>query len=85
MDESVWVATVFSKNHDWLLMGEIAEKFFAQVLEQSVSGRIELAASRHPLTKSNLAKRLQRMWVVGVRIGVAAPLLGESARRCSPS
>ena len=25
------------------------------------------------------------MWVVGVRIGVAAPRLGESAQRCSSS
>ena len=35
MDEPVWVATVFSKNRDRLLMGEIAEKFFAQVLGQA--------------------------------------------------
>src|SRR6266853_1442733 len=35
MDEAVWVPTVFSKNRDRLLMGEIAEKFFAQVLEQA--------------------------------------------------
>jgi transposase len=35
MDEPVWVPTVFSKNRDRLLAGEIAEKFFAQVLEQA--------------------------------------------------
>jgi transposase len=35
MDESVWVPTVFSKNRDRLLEGDIAEKFFAQVLEQA--------------------------------------------------
>ena len=35
VDEPVWVATVFSKNRDRLLEGEIAEKFFAQVLEQA--------------------------------------------------
>jgi transposase len=35
MDESVWVATVFSKNRDRLLRSDIAEKFFAQVLEQA--------------------------------------------------
>jgi hypothetical protein len=35
VDEPVWVATVFSKNRDRLLSGEIAEKFFAQVLEQA--------------------------------------------------
>jgi len=36
-------------------------------------GRIELAASRHLLTKSNLAKRLQRMWVA-VLIGLGEAL-----------
>jgi transposase len=35
VDESVWVPTVFSKNRDRLLRGDIAEKFFAQVLEQA--------------------------------------------------
>jgi transposase len=35
MDEVVWVPTVFSKNRDRLLEGDIAEKFFAQVLEQA--------------------------------------------------
>ena len=32
LDEPVWVASVFSKNRDRLLEGEIAERFFAQVL-----------------------------------------------------
>src|SRR5678816_309287 len=35
MDESVWVPTVFSKNRDRLLEGDIAEKFFAHVLAQA--------------------------------------------------
>lgn len=35
MDEPVWVPTVFSKNRDRLLDGDIAEKFFTQVLEQA--------------------------------------------------
>ena len=35
VDEAVWVPTVFSKNRDRLLRGDIAEKFFAQVLEQA--------------------------------------------------
>src|ERR1043166_253998 len=35
MDEPVWVPTVFSKNRDRLLRSDIAEKFFAQVLEQA--------------------------------------------------
>jgi transposase len=35
MDEDVWVPTVFTKNRDRLLEGDIAEKFFALVLEQA--------------------------------------------------
>jgi transposase len=35
MDETVWVPTVFTKNRDRLLEGDIAEKFFANVLSQA--------------------------------------------------
>jgi transposase len=35
MDEPVWVATVFTKNRDRLLEGEIAGLFFAGVLDQA--------------------------------------------------
>lgn len=35
MDEPVWVPTVFSKNRDRLLRGDIAEKFFSEVLKQA--------------------------------------------------
>ena len=35
MDEAVWVPPVFSKNRDRLKEGEIAEKFFHQILEQA--------------------------------------------------
>jgi transposase len=35
MDEGVWVPTVFTKNRDRLWEGDIAEKFFAQVLSQA--------------------------------------------------
>jgi transposase len=35
MDETVWVPTVFSKNRDRLMAGDVAEKFFAQVLAQA--------------------------------------------------
>jgi transposase len=35
VDEPVWDATVFSKNRDRLLEGEIAEGFFAAVVEQA--------------------------------------------------
>lgn len=37
VDEPVWVPTVFSKNRERLLRGDIAEKFFAQVVEQARS------------------------------------------------
>ena len=40
MDEPVWVSTVFSKNRDRLLKGDIAEKFFEQVLEQARANAI---------------------------------------------
>ena len=35
MDEAVWDVTVFTKNRDRLLEGEIAQGFFAQVLKQA--------------------------------------------------
>jgi transposase len=35
MDEAVWVATVFSKNRDRLLEGDIAEAFFDEVLTEA--------------------------------------------------
>jgi hypothetical protein len=35
MDEPVWVATVFSKNRDGLMEGNIARKFFDRILEQA--------------------------------------------------
>jgi len=35
MDEPVWVPTVFSKNRERLMEGDVAERFFAQVLAQA--------------------------------------------------
>lgn len=35
MDEPVWVPTVFSKNRDRLLEGDVAERFFDEVLRQA--------------------------------------------------
>jgi transposase len=35
MDDSVWVPTVFSKNRDRLLEGDIAKEFFTRVLDQA--------------------------------------------------
>lgn len=45
MDEAVWVATVFTKNRDRLLEGEIAQQFFALVLEQARSA--DLLSDEH--------------------------------------
>ena len=45
LDDRVWDATVFSKNRDRLLEGDIAEAFFAQVLEQAQ--RHELLSDEH--------------------------------------
>jgi transposase len=45
MDDPVWVPTVFTKNRDRLLEGEIAEAFFALVLEQARKKR--LLSSEH--------------------------------------
>ena len=35
MDETVWVPTVFSKNRERLMNGDVAEKFFLGVLDQA--------------------------------------------------
>ena len=45
MDDSVWVPTVFSKNRDRLLEGDIAKEFFARVLDQAKNRR--LLSSEH--------------------------------------
>jgi transposase len=45
MDEAVWVPTVYSKNRDRLMEGDIAEKFFDQVLDQARRG--DLLSDEH--------------------------------------
>ena len=45
LDDPVWVPTVFTKNRDRLLEGEIAEAFFALVLQQASKKR--LLSSEH--------------------------------------
>lgn len=40
MDEPVWDATVFTKNRERLLAGDIAQAFFAQVLVQARAGAL---------------------------------------------
>src|SRR5918998_5514788 len=34
-DDPVWVPTVFSKNRDRLMEGDVAQKFFERILEQA--------------------------------------------------
>ena len=40
MDDEVWVPTVFTKNRDRLLAGEVAELFFRGVVEKARQGRL---------------------------------------------
>jgi transposase len=40
MDEPVWVPTVFSKNRNRLMEGDIAQKFFARILEQAEAAHL---------------------------------------------
>ena len=45
IDDAVWDVTVFTKNRDRLLEGEVAQAFFDQVLAQA--GEAELLSSEH--------------------------------------
>ena len=45
MDEAVWVATVYSKNRDRLLEGDVAEAFFDEVLAEAQAR--ELLSDEH--------------------------------------
>ena len=45
MDDPVWVATVFSKNRDRLLDGQVARSFFEKVLAEA--GQRKLLSSEH--------------------------------------
>src|SRR3954454_7176094 len=45
VDDPVWVATVYSKNRDRLLNGDVAEQFFGKVLEQA--GKHNLLSDEH--------------------------------------
>jgi transposase len=47
MDDEVWNATTFSKNRDRLLRGEIAEEFFAAVLELAREQRVVVGRTFH--------------------------------------
>ena len=40
MDDEVWTPTVFTKNRDRLLSGDVAAAFFAAVLEQARAGQL---------------------------------------------
>src|SRR5437667_974142 len=45
MDEEVWVPTVFSKNRDRLLEGDVAEPFFDEVLAEAKD--LDLLSAEH--------------------------------------
>jgi transposase len=45
MDDPIWDATVFSKNRDRLLEGDVARAFFAKVMEEA--GRRDLLSDEH--------------------------------------
>src|SRR5437762_10093742 len=45
MDDAVWDATVFSKNRDRLLDGEVAEEFFKEVL--GIAKQYDLLSDEH--------------------------------------
>jgi len=40
MDEAIWVPTIFTKNRDRLLAGEVATAFFGAVLDQARAARL---------------------------------------------
>jgi len=67
MDEPVWVATVFSKNRDRLLEGEIASLLFAGVLEQARSA--DLLSDEHFSVDGTLMKPGRARRVFSARIG----------------
>ncbi len=57
----MWVPTVFSKNRDRLLEGDIAEKFFAHVLAQARLANLlsdEYSASTEPSSKPGRVRRV---------------------------
>jgi len=80
MDESVWVPTVYSKNRDRLLAGDIAEKFFAEVLDQARAA--DLLSDEHFSVDGTLIeawagqKSFQRKGA-GFREGCHAALIGR--------
>ena len=45
MDEEVWVPTVFSKNRDRLLAGDVAQQFFDEVVEEA--RQLDLLSDEH--------------------------------------
>jgi transposase len=73
MDEAVWVPTVFTKNRDRLLEGDVAEKFFQLVLTQarvadllsdehfSVDGTLIEAWASHKSFNARISQRHRRM------------------------
>ena len=56
MDDAVWDATVFSKNRDRLLEGDVAERFFQGVLQQ---------AGKRTCSATNISVWMERWWKRG--------------------
>jgi len=85
MDEAVWVATVFSKNRDRLMEGDIAQKFFDQVLTSATRKRAcvprrsnDWKASSRP---SGQIFRLARRISPGNRFRISYPPALKPSRR----
>ena len=71
-DESVWDATVYTKNRERLLQGNIAEEFFMQVLEQAQIADGDDGAAQP------LLGRVRRVEAEALRLARGAhPLLGD--------
>jgi transposase len=61
MDDAVWDVTVFTKNRDRLLEGDIAQRFFQAVLEQAHAKQwMERCWRRGPARKASARKRSRR-------------------------
>lgn len=71
MDEAVWAPPLFSKNRDRLLEGDIAEKFFEQVLTQARGSQM------------TVRRALQRGWDAHRGLGEPQEFSAEGAARAA--
>jgi transposase len=95
MDDPVWDATVFSKNRDRLLAGEIAAAFFAEVLAQAkprASCRTSTSPSMGRCWRPGRARRVFagaprhriRPMTLGIRPSISAGRGGRMTRISRP-